>query len=210
MLVDVVFAQRYFDALNGYFHPGDHPKPSRSWNGVFKWANNRAPIIVQHMLAGVSTHILLDLGLAATTVAPGAALPALQEDFDRINAVLASQVNGVVADINELSPLLANLYAVLADREICLINESITVMRDSAWQFATSLNRTPPLFRQLRIRIRDTAVAAQVEVSANYLLLGLGAPIIAAIAATESRDIGHNIGVLNEIASTPAPITTTI
>ena len=90
--LDVTFASRYFDALNGYFHPGKYPKPTRSWKVTFDVATRPEPIIVQHMLAGVNVHIALDLGIAAQTVAPGAQLPKLKEDFNRINAVLASQV----------------------------------------------------------------------------------------------------------------------
>lgn len=209
--LDVTFAGRYFDALNGYFHPGNYPKPTRSWKVTFDAATQPEPIIVQHMLAGVNVHIALDLGIAAHTVAPGARLPKLKEDFNRINAVLASQVNGIVADINELSPALADLYAVLANNEMFLINEAVATFRDSAWRFAAILALQPGFTRPFTIWARDRQVAGQAELVYDPPgLVGLIASIVRAIAARENRDIVHNIQVLDRIASTPAPIATTI
>ena len=65
---DVAFSVRYFDALNGYFHPGQFPKPTRSWQVTLDAAHRSEPTIVQHMLAGVNAHIALDLGIVAQTI----------------------------------------------------------------------------------------------------------------------------------------------
>jgi Family of unknown function (DUF5995) len=67
------------------------------------------------MLAGVNTHIDMDLGVTAQNIAPPLKLPKLHGDFNTINAVLAIQINGVVDDINQLSPELAELYQILAE-----------------------------------------------------------------------------------------------
>lgn len=208
---DVTFASRYFDALNGYFHPDKYPKPTRSWKVTFDAASRPEPIMVQHMLAGVNVHIALDLGIAAQTVSPAMQLPKLKEDFNRINAVLASQVNGIVSDINELSPALADLYEVLMDNEIFLINEAVATFRDSAWRFAALLAIQPSFTRPFTIWARDRQVAGQAELIYEPPgLVGLIASIVRAIAARESRDSVHNIQVLDRIASTPAPIATTM
>lgn len=119
---DVAFANRYFDALNGYFHPQRYPGPTRSWWTVFAAADTAKPILVQHLVAGVSAHIALDLGIAATQISPGPDLWTLHHDFDTINAVLAGQVNDVVSRLNQLSPALSDLYAVLAPSELFAIN----------------------------------------------------------------------------------------
>ncbi len=206
---DVTFANRYFDALNGYFHPGRYPKPTRSWRVTFDVATDSKPIIVQHMLAGVNAHIDLDLGIAAATVCPGTRLHALREDFMRVNAVLASQVNGVVDDIGQLSPALADLYGVLREHGVFLINEAVKVFRDSAWRFATLLAFEPAFARPPTIWLRDRKVARQVELLYDPpSVIGVLAAIVDEIAERESRDIAHNIMVLDEIAATPAPITT--
>jgi Family of unknown function (DUF5995) len=203
---DVAFATRYFDALNGYFHPTQFAKPTRSWRATFDAASRPEPIILQHLLAGVGAHIDLDLGIAAQTVAPGGKLEALHNDFNTVNAVLASQVSGVVNDLNELSPALADLYQVLTNNEIFLIDEPEKTLRDSAWIFAKILALEPGIAHPVTIWARDQKVSAQTELI--YDAPGLLNEIVASIAARESRDVVKNIRELNEIAATPAPIKT--
>ncbi len=206
--LDAAFANRYFDALNGHFHPDRFPRPTHSWQVTFDAASRPEPILAQHMFAGVNAHIGLDLGIAAEAICPGPQLTTLHEDFNRINAVLASQVTGVVEDINELSPVLAALYAVLKNEQINLINDTVQGYRDSAWRFAIILAATPGFADPAAIVVRDLQIAQQ-----GALIYKPPLPISAfvnAIAAQESRNIAYNLQVLDEIASTPAPIRTTL
>jgi hypothetical protein len=206
---DVTFANRYFDALNGHFHPNRFAKPSRSWVVTFEGAKRPEPIILQHMLAGINAHIGLDLGIAAQSIGGARDVFALQEDFNRINGVLGSQVNGIVLDLNELSPALADVYAVLMDHQIPLINQALKTMRDDAWRFATVLALAPSIARPPAIWVRDRQIAGQNELIYDPPgVVGLIGWAVSAIAARESRDIVRNIEVLDEIASTPAPIST--
>ncbi len=209
--LDAAFASRYFDALNGHFHPDRYPKPTRSWQATFKWVDNPSPILVQHMLAGITAHIVLDLGIATQGIVRSGQLPSLHTDFDTINAVLASQIGGVVADINELSPALADIYAVLRDHQIFVINEAIRSLRDSAWRFATVLALEPGFVRGPTIWARDLQVSRQAQaVFDPPSLVGAFDLAISEIAARESRDVAKNVRVLDEIAATPAPIQTTL
>jgi hypothetical protein len=208
---DASFASRYFDALNGYFHPNDFPRPTRAWQKTFDAADRVDLIMLQHMLAGVNAHIDLDLGITAQSIAPAMKLPKLHDDFNTINAVLASQVNGVVDDINQLSPDLAELYQILAGSEIFLINQAVAAMRDSAWRFAIVLALAPGFARPLTIWARDRKVAAQADLIYHPPgVIGLIQATVDEIAERESRDVVRNIQVLDEIASTPAPIKTTL
>jgi len=208
---DVIFATRYFDALNGYFHPDKFVKPTRSWRLTFDAASRPEPIILQHMLAGVNAHIDLDLGIAAQTAAPRGNPAALHNDFNTVNAVLASQVSGVVGDLDELSPALAALYRVLSDNEIFLIDEAVKTLRDSAWRFATVLAFEPAFVRPITVWARDCEVSTQVQLIYDAPgMMGLLKGIVASIAAAESRDIVKNIRELNEIAATPAPTKTVL
>ena len=208
---DVIFATRYFDALNGYFHPDQFAKPTRSWRLTFDAASRPEPIILQHMLAGVNTHIDLDLGIAAQTAAPRGNPAALHNDFNTVNAVLASQVSGVVGDLDELSPALAALYRVMSDNEIFLIDEAVKTLRDSAWRFATVLAFEPAFVRPITVWARDCEVSTQVQLIYDAPgMMGLLKGIVASIAAAESRDIVKNIRELNEIAATPAPTKTVL
>jgi hypothetical protein len=206
---DAIFASRYFDALNGYFHPTQFAKPTRSWRVAFDAASRPEPIILQHLLAGVNAHIDLDLGIAAQTAAPPANLEALHNDFNTVNDVLISQVSGVVNEIDELSPVLADLYHALTSNEIFLIDEAVKTLRDSAWTFATILALEPGIAHPATIWARDQEVSAQAELIYDPPgLIGLLKEIVASIAARESRDVVTNIQKLSEIAATPAPITT--
>jgi Family of unknown function (DUF5995) len=208
---DVTFASRYFDALNGYFHPTKFAKPTRSWRVTFDAASRPEPIILQHLLAGVNAHIDLDLGIAAQTVAPRGNLEALHNDFNTVNAVLSSQVSGVVNELDDLSPTLADLYHVLSNNEIFLIDEGVKTLRDSAWTFARILALEPGLAHPLTIWGRDQKVSMQGELIYDAPgQIGLLKEIVASIAARESRDVVKNIRELNEIATTPAPIKTAL
>src|SRR5258708_4575807 len=158
---DVAFAVRYFDAVNGHFHPGQFPKPTRSWQVTFDGAHLPQPIIVQHMFVGVVAHILLDLGIVAREISPR--MPIFRNDFNTINAVLASQINGVVEDINELSPALADVYAVLQKNQIFVINEAVRNLRDSAWRFGSLLAAEPAFVRPATICVRDRQTAGPEE-----------------------------------------------
>ncbi|WP_396916445.1 DUF5995 family protein, partial [Mycolicibacterium sp.] len=197
--------------VNGYFHPDRFPKPTRSWRVTFDAVDSREPIMLQHMLAGINAHIGLDLGIAAAALLPRARLWELKTDFDRINAVLASQVNGIVVDINELSPALADVYAVLMDNQIFLINEAVRTLREDAWRFATLLALQPGFTRPLTVRIRDHHVAGQGSLIYRPPgVVGLIQWAVKAVAERESRDVVRNIKVLDEIACAPAPIATAL
>jgi Family of unknown function (DUF5995) len=203
---DVAFAVRYLDAVNGHFHPGRYPRPTRSWQVTFDAESRTQPIIVQHMLAGITAHILLDLGIVARDISPR--LPNIREDFDTINAVLASQVSGIVEDINELSPALADVYAVLQKHQIFVINEAIRGLRDSAWRFGSLLAAEPGFARPATIWVRDRQIASQAKLV--YDPPPFVATLLASVGERESRDIVENLKVLDEIATVAAPIATAL
>jgi hypothetical protein len=204
---DVTFASRYFAAFNAYFHPAQYPSISHCWKVAFDGAQLPAPIIVQHLLDGVNAHIDLDLGIAAEAVAPGSQIDSLHHDFNLVNAVLASQVSTVVAEIDELSPVLAALYRVLMQYELDLIADGLVVVRDAAWVFAKVLACEPSFVHPASIMVHDLEVA-----KLGALILHppkMLQDLVTTIAAAESRDVAHNIQVLDGMANTPAPMTKT-
>src|SRR5262249_39576068 len=121
----------------------------------------------------------------------------------------ASQVNGIIEDINELSPALADVYAVLKQHQIFVINEALRTFRDDAWRFASLLAAEPSFAQPATIWMRDRRVAHPAQrIFAPPGLVGLIQWAVDAIAARENRDVLRNIHVLNEIAKSPAPIST--
>lgn len=195
--LDVTFASRYFAALNGWFWPSqpEFPPLTHAWRVAFQAAALPQPIIVQHLLAGVNAHIDLDLGIAAAIVSPGVQLPSLESDFNLVNQVLADEVADVLSEIDELSPVLADLYKVFAKFETGVIDDILDFTREEAWKFATELAPLSPAQQAPVIAQRDVFVA------------GLGAQlvtppklferIIEGIALFESRDVVRNIEVLD-------------
>jgi Family of unknown function (DUF5995) len=195
---DFRFANRYFDALNGHFHPNKFDKPTRTWQLSLDAASKPEPIIVQHLLGACNAHIALDLGITAHKVAAGD-LPGLHDDFNKINDILASQTSDVVNSIDKVSPVLADVHAVLRNSEIDFIDGSLNILREIAWEFAQDLSRVTD--DTDIIRKRDLKMAQW-----GKSIYGPGIPmaaIFAAVAEVEQRDIATNTHVLEEIASAP-------
>ncbi|HET7433243.1 MAG TPA: DUF5995 family protein [Thermoanaerobaculia bacterium] len=197
--LDVTFASRYFAALNAWFHPEQFGPLSVAWRVAFEGAAMPQPIIVQHLIAGVNAHIDLDLGIAAEQTSPGALLPSLHDDFIRVNTVLSNEVHAVLAEIDELSPALAKLYDVLMQFEIDAINRVLEITRNDAWAFALLLAFSPSLLDRLEIAKRDLKVSLLGRLVLNPPTAF--ALIIDDIGRVESRDIVHNIEVLNAQAN---------
>src|SRR6185503_8364838 len=101
--LDTVFANRYLDALAAW---QTGRRPSKCWRVAFEATRRADLLILQHLLLGINAHINLDLGVAAAQVAPGAALPGLRADFDRINQILAVLTDEVKLVLEQFSPLL--------------------------------------------------------------------------------------------------------
>ncbi len=154
--LDVIFANRYLEAYSQF----EMGKPlTASWQVAFDAATDFWPLILQHLLLGINAHINLDLGIAAAECAPGNELASLKSDFDRINAILAGMVEGVQADINKVSPLIGLLDSVAGKLDERLVDFSIRIARDGAWEFAGKLAVADADERRALIAQRDASIA---------------------------------------------------
>ena len=196
---DVAFANRYFDALNGHFHPDAYERPTHAWRLTFAWAERREPIMLQHILGGVNAHIGLDLGVVAEGVARGPELRRLRKDYSTINTILAGEVKGVLRPIYKLSPRLTHYFNPAKGLTIALINLSLALSRGMAWAFAVHLAWTPSCLDPAVQSLRDRFVALQGFFT--YRTFGPIAGLVRDIAAWESRDVGVNVRELNKVAS---------
>ncbi len=154
--LDVVFANRYLDAVEKH-ERGE--KPTRAWEVSFETARKRRHIVLQHLLLGMNAHINLDLGVAAAEVAPGARIAGLRNDFEKINKLLAAQVDGVKEELSTVWPKLRRLDRLAGSAEDRLINFSIRKARSFAWRLALELAPLPPERRQTAIDVTDLFVA---------------------------------------------------
>jgi hypothetical protein len=133
---DVIFANRYFDALEQYQSNG---VPMRSWQLAFESSKHLWPIVLQHLLLGMNAHINLDLGIAAAKTNPKDAIFDLKEDFNKINNILASLVDEVQRKLAYIWPILKLLDHIGGRTDETLINFSMERARDQAWNLALDL-----------------------------------------------------------------------
>ncbi|MEZ4266535.1 MAG: DUF5995 family protein [Myxococcota bacterium] len=190
--LDVVFANRYIDAYDAF--AAGRPL-SRSWVLAFKAAQSSDLIVLQHLLLGMNAHINLDLGIAAAEVAPGAALPALRDDFLRINTVLAELTGQVKAQLSAIWPLIGRLERLSGTADDVVAEFSMSRARDDAWSLATILADRSPAARDIVISVRDHWAASFVGVTLNPP--GLGSVLARIAAMDEAASVREVIDVLD-------------
>lgn len=154
--LDVIFASRYIDAYNEY-QSGE--KPTISWIKAFDLSKKYWPIVLQHLLIGMNAHINLDLGIAAAEVMKGKNIEDLKGDFDKINEVLASLVGDVEKDLSQIWPTLSKILKWTGKFDTFLINFSMELARDGAWNFAVKFANTPEDQKADLIKTRDQSVS---------------------------------------------------
>jgi hypothetical protein len=161
--LDVVFANRYLDALEAY--RAQRPT-SRCWRVAFDATARWPPLVLQHLLLGMNAHINLDLGIAAAEACPGESLAALERDFVEINSLLAEMIDDVQRRLTRLSPWMGLLDRVgqRADEAVC--GFCISAARGFAWNAAMRLVSLSPERHAVEIERLDgltTALAGPIE-----------------------------------------------
>ena len=154
--LDVIFANRYLTAYDQFVK---NEKTTESWDIAFEKTKRYWPIVLQHLLWGMNAHINLDLGIAAARVAPGEAIHGLKNDFDKINDLLASLVEGVEKDLSEVWPTLKIILKFSGKIDDFLVNFSMKVARNEAWKFAIKLAKESPEEQTRMIAKKDQEIA---------------------------------------------------
>ncbi len=154
--LDIIFASRYLDAYAAY---QKNEPVTESWEKAFKLSKKYWPIVLQHLLIGMNAHINLDLGVAAAEVMKGKDIHKLKGDFDKINEILSSLVQDVEKDLSEIWPTLKTILKWTGTIDDFLINFSMGLARDGAWNFAVKLSDTPADKVPALIASRDQSVA---------------------------------------------------
>ncbi len=199
--LDVAFAQRYFDALNAYFHPNEYRGLTLPWEVAFVGDQDGQAIILQHMMTAFNAHISFDLGMACQAIA-GNSLDTLENDFNRVNALLCSQMPGMVAEMQRLSPELRWMRRLIPD-ELGVFNRVQTDLRKGAWLFAIDLALYPDTASQKRVhQAAWTATLGAWYLQPPARLTPFNA-LLRGIAKHESRNVADNIRALEGISNTP-------
>jgi Family of unknown function (DUF5995) len=199
--LDVAFAQRYFNALNAYFYPNEYPDLTLAWEVAFVGDLDGRAIILQHLMSAFNAHITFDLGMACCTIAPDS-LDTLENDFNRVNAVLCSQIPGIIDVLQRLSPELRWIRRLIPD-ELGVFDRMLKKLRQGAWLFAIYMALHP----ESAIQKRVNQAASTAALGAWYLQppaqLTLFRVLISAVAKHESHDVVANIRALEGISNAP-------
>ena len=154
--VDVAFANRYFDAVHDHIRG----KPAtQSWQVAFEAAAQWRPVVLQHLLIAMNAHINLDLGIAVARVCPGEQLKTFRDDFERMNAVLASLVQTVEDELRNIWPVLHVVHSLLRGEDDAIMSFSMKEARELAWDTAQKLAPLSPAEQEAEIDKLDRTVA---------------------------------------------------
>jgi len=159
--LDVLFANRYIDAYVAWKQ--DMPVTA-SWQKAFDITTNYWPIVLQHLLMGMNAHINLDLGIAAATVSNGSNIMSLQNDFNKINTILSSLVAEVQNELADIWPTLKWILQRTRHVDDFMVDFSMQLSREGAWQFALSIAGKNAAELNALIAARDSKVAAKTTI----------------------------------------------
>ncbi|RXR18433.1 hypothetical protein EQG63_09205 [Flavobacterium amnicola] len=134
--LDVLFANRYFKA---YFDYKNNQSISKSWKVAFNAKDNNSYIALQHLLLGINAHINLDLGIATIQTIEDLPLDSIQNDFNHINRLLSDMTDEVKKNMGSISPVFGVLMPLAKRWDDKLIQFSIEMARDGAWEFSNCL-----------------------------------------------------------------------
>ncbi|WP_057939940.1 DUF5995 family protein [Algoriphagus resistens] len=131
--LDVLFASRFINAYDSW---KNGQKPTESWFLAFEASKTSKYLVLQHLFLGINAHINLDLGISAADTMGTQPIAGIQNDFNKINAVLSELVEGVKTNIGNVSPIFGWLIPLAKGRDEMLLNFSIQLARDGAWKYA--------------------------------------------------------------------------
>lgn len=190
--LDVVFAQRYIDAYEAY-HAGK--TCTSSWKFVFDNINNDDLTVVQHILLGVNTHINLDLAIATAQMADEHGIDKMQNDFNKINDVIASLIDDVQECLSQVWLPMRLLEKIVSGRHVPVLNFSIDKARTASWSSALVLAGMNNEQKDLYVDQMNTVVLRVCNgIESPGFLAGM---MLKTIRATEYDDVARTINLID-------------
>lgn len=192
-LLDVKFANRYFDAWNAY----SNGQPcSKAWMVAFNACKNDQLICLQHLLLGINTHINLDLCIATAACCPGDKIYDIESDFNKINEVIATQSQAVQDALCKVWFPLRALTNIVNNKEKAVLNFSIDTARTCSWANAIALAHcTDQVSHELVSRIDNMVVGIGNKIMNPGLWMNF---LIKPVRWMERKDVGKIIMLLKE------------
>ena len=153
--LDVTFANRYLQAWQAYTNK---QKCTLAWSKAFDLCNSNNLVVLQHLILGINTHINLDLAIAAAETCSGEKIYELQNDFEKINVVIAAQSQAMQNTLCKIWFPLKLLTDISNHRQDAVINFSIDQARKASWASAVALALVQGEARGNYIGILDNTV----------------------------------------------------
>lgn len=192
--LDVIFANRYLVAHQEYIQ--NKPMTS-SWRLTFEASKMPNILLIQHLLAGINTHISLDLGIATANVASGNALSDLEQDFNEINQLLSDLIDSVEKAMGKSMAMVAALDWISGKIDKKIAQFSLEFFRNRAWHAATTFYDIEEPILSERILELDNQTTKE-----NFILTVLSSgvlpPFMSLLAWAENRKV---ISVINAISN---------
>lgn len=188
--LDVVFANRYLEAYQEF---REKKTCSACWRTAFEASTSTQYIALQHILVGINAHINLDLGVAAFNVTQPNPLHTIQKNFFQINAVLEQMMNTVKEDLGRMSNGFKWLMPYARKLDERMMQFSIEIARDGAWDFANQLAADPAKQHQ-RLLERDQQISLLGQ---RILMPGRQLQfILSSIRLLEFKSVGKQLELL--------------
>lgn len=192
-LLDVIFANRYLQAWEAYINK---QKCTNAWCATFDACDNTHLIVLQHIILGINTHINLDLSIAAAGACPGDKIYDLQEDFERINNVIASLFDDVQETLCNIWFPLRALARIANHRQEAVLNFSIDKARRVSWANAVALAIMNDAGRDNYISMMDNTV---VEIANRIINPGMAMSfVLQPVLLMESKNVSEITDLLKE------------
>jgi Family of unknown function (DUF5995) len=158
--LDIVFAQRYFDALATY---QQNKVPTKSWKKAFDAAKNNQISVIQHLILGINAHINLDLAIAASEISTKADIVALEKDFNKINNIISALIDDTKMRLSKIWWPFRIFTGLLDTESDGIVNFSIKIARGFSWQNAKNLTFETASQKNLMINQIDNSVTILSE-----------------------------------------------
>lgn len=193
-LFDVVFAKYY---LSAYYSFRKNEPIRESWQRAFELSGQYRPIVLQHLLMGMNAHINFDLGIVAAEISRGKNLAGLENDFNKINAILSSLIHEVQGNLSAVWPALKYILKWTGKVDDYLVDFSMKLARDGAWKFAGEFSAIPEEEQKQALEIRDRKVTGVARVITKPGLVATIALLI--IRITERGSVAAKIQKLKKV-----------
>ena len=135
--LDVLFANRYLEAYCAHCAGASI---TSSWQITFESSKNPSLFMIQHLFAGMNSHISLDLGIATAKTAEGKPLSEMERDFNEINHILSDMIDEVQKALEKYSLMMVALDWLAGNQDERLARFSLEKFRKRAWDITNHLH----------------------------------------------------------------------